>query len=468
MATSITIESNKKVINQEPEIDVLGNFKNQINKTIIKSTRGTNGTENAQLPVARSMRSIILTITSSIICFIVLNVVVLIAVIRHLYRRYILNHKHAILEESSFDQFHKEVEVNYTLSYYAELLGLKIQQYKVVTDDGFILEVERLYNPEVEISTINRRKPIFLLHGLLGSSGCFLSGGKKSLAYLLVSRNYDVWLGNNRGGHFPNHTKFSENDPRMWDWDVNEMVMYDIPVIINQILTINEHGGKLSVLAHSQGCAQMAMLFENKNSLQYTQKIDKCIFLAPAIYRGRLLCEKTFFIFVKNLPDFLFDIVFGIKSFIPLLMHLKIHIGGTFLFRRVAPAVTSYIFDCSDCLWEKEIRKIHLAFVPVFVSVKLIKWWTRSDNTGAVTLNKSVIGNRNAWFGNETPQLLLFSGGVDAMVDVDMFEERLKTIEHSMVGKWKHHKINEYAHLDFLWAHDLKEKIGQDILEFLS
>jgi len=107
--------------------------------------------------------------------------------------------------------------------------GYGAEIHYVVTDDGYILALHRIINPSALKSNASL-KPIFLQHGLLGSSADWLIntpqlssfdyefdndiefGGKvgNNLGFVLSDYGYDVWLSNSRGNTYStNHTKMS-------------------------------------------------------------------------------------------------------------------------------------------------------------------------------------------------------------------------------------------------------------------
>ena len=110
------------------------------------------------------------------------------------------------------------------VAYYARRVGLDVEEFKVITEDGFIIELWHVYNPK-EYTPVppqnrdhrktevfpkdfisnghttgasgsqyvdgNRRYPVLLIHGLLQSAGAYCSNDDDSLAFFLCKRcNY--------------------------------------------------------------------------------------------------------------------------------------------------------------------------------------------------------------------------------------------------------------------------------------
>jgi hypothetical protein len=91
-----------------------------------------------------------------------------------------------------------------SLDYYAKRVGLRIREEEVQTEDGFILKIQRVidpedppeswakpttaedYNQEEEKEKKKPRYPVLLVHGLLQSSGAYCSNEERSLAFYLT------------------------------------------------------------------------------------------------------------------------------------------------------------------------------------------------------------------------------------------------------------------------------------------
>lgn len=405
------------------------------------------------------------------------------------------------------------------LRYYYRQYDINIEEYEVETDDGFILDLWHLVPMNMTQQENKRIReeayPMLMLHGLLQSSGSFASSGRKSLAYFMFESGFDVWLGNNRCGFNPkwNMHKLKERygqnanlEFKKWDWDVNEMTTYDLKTHIEFILRKKPNFEKLTLMSHSQGTTQAFMglvngteLYNNKDNdtgFSLVDKLDNYIALAPAIYPGPLLDEKMFVKFMGSGIDHPW--VFGKRSFMPLMMQMRNLAAGLKPFSFFSYIMFNYLFDWNDVLWDRCLRDRHFLFSPVHISVKLMQWWLspdpskisfkhgadkifppertwfpinnaeedKNENTGKDT----ELGSSSALHLNKArkdagsfPRLLLFIPRQDRLVNGEKLINHF--INHEDKSIYKIWYIDEYSHLDVLWAHDVIDRIGQPVLD---
>lgn len=380
------------------------------------------------------------------------------------------------------------------LTFYYAQYNVDIQKYRITTADGFVLDLWRLVSRD---APTNSRYPLLLLHGLLQSCGAFASTGQKSLAYYLLVAGFDVWLGNNRCGLNPEWDKekvcevmqASRFERAKWDWDIEEMVKYDMRALIEFILNRVPYK-KISLIAHSQGTTQGLHGLVNglkiyDDDFQLIDKLDNFVALAPAIYPGPLINEKWFIRLMASCVDNPW--LFGNKSFIPIMMTMRNLLVGTRLFSFLSYAMFNYMFDWSDALWDKSFRDRNFLFSPVHISVKLMQWWLSPDPSktsfqyGAhkifpddktwfpVDKNMSTITphlNRSQQQPHDYPKILLFIPKKDRLVDGDRLIKHFEEYEHPDL--YKIFSLRDYSHLDVLWAYDVTNKIGSLLLSNLK
>ncbi|KAJ6262521.1 hypothetical protein Dda_3331 [Drechslerella dactyloides] len=208
--------------------------------------------------------------------------------------------------------------------YYARRVGLDMEEVKVTTEDGFILTLQHLFDPN---DTGGRKKyPVLLVHGLLQSAGAFCSNDDNSLAFYLCKSGYDVWLGNNRCFYAPKHMALKSSDPRMWCWNIRQMGVFDLPAFVDHILHVTGFS-KLALVAHSQGTTQSFVAMAKDQHPTLGSKISIFCALAPAVYSGPLI-KAAHFKFMKLIPAGMFRVVFGIHSFIPFMVTMHSMVPG--------------------------------------------------------------------------------------------------------------------------------------------
>nr|XP_039249554.1 gastric triacylglycerol lipase-like [Styela clava] len=160
--------------------------------------------------------------------------------------------------------------------------GLEADEHYVTTADGFILLVIRVRSPRIKPHP--DKLPVFLLHGLLSSCDCYINNLRnESLAFILADMGYDVWLGNIRGNRYTTrHQHLHPNDKEFWKWSFDEMGQYDVPVMVDFVLSQTGHK-KLDFIGHSEGCTNLITSVVSQGR-PMSDRVNKFIALAPAAY----------------------------------------------------------------------------------------------------------------------------------------------------------------------------------------
>ena len=106
--------------------------------------------------------------------------------------------------------------------------GYEFSKHEVITEDGYILGVHRVSNPQF----LKNAPVVFMQHGLFGSSDAWTTNGENSPAFMFAKAGFDVWLGNNRGNdHSRKHVTLDANkdEKSFFDFSFIELGKYDIP-----------------------------------------------------------------------------------------------------------------------------------------------------------------------------------------------------------------------------------------------
>ncbi|XP_044262252.1 lipase member K-like [Tribolium madens] len=176
--------------------------------------------------------------------------------------------------------------------------GYKSETFTVTTSDGYILTIFRI------ISNITEpvKGPVFIQHGILGTSASWVAIGNRSLAFYLADRGYEVWLGNTRGSYYSNkHVSLSIDNPEYWDFDVDTIASIDIPTQLKFVFS--KTAEKITYIGHSMGTSVIFMyVSSNVEAENYVKQI---LALAPIAY----INDVPILEFVRPLGSFLVNIL---------------------------------------------------------------------------------------------------------------------------------------------------------------
>ncbi|KAF2435824.1 alpha/beta-hydrolase [Tothia fuscella] len=402
------------------------------------------------------------------------------------------------------------------VAYYARRVGLDCETFWVETEDGFIIELWHLFNPltsrkaqsadfkpeflpgesssEGELPEEGGRYPVLLIHGLLQSSGAYCCTDENSLAFFLAKSGLDVWLGNNRCGFKPRHSHLKPTDSRIWAWNIRQMGVLDLPALISRVL--HETGfSQLALVAHSQGTTQTLVALAKEQRPEIGDLISVVCLLAPAAYAGPLI-GKMYFKFMRVISPAMFRAMFGIHAFIPFMMKMHKLLPGKF-YGFMGYRVFSFLFNWTDQRWDRELRDRCFQFAPVYVSAESMRWWlgrecfarhkcilsTKQESQmeneedleddevcedgdlDNMEITKSKDRGRFSWYDEHVPPLALWVAGSDDLVDGKRLLRRFERGREPFVEIVHQSVIEEYEHLDVIWAIDSIEKVGKGVLE---
>lgn len=434
------------------------------------------------------------------------------------------------------------------IGFYARRVGLDVEIHLVETEDGFVIELWHVYDPEEYTplpeeerrhkgpdlftgksrrepgQTKNNKKPKFpvlLMHGLLQSSGAYCVNDEDSLAFFLCKSGYDVWLGNNRCGFKPRHVLLEYSDPRMWCWNIRQMGVFDLAALTSRVLY--ETGfEKIGLIAHSQGTTQTFVALAKEQRPDLGEKLTVFCALAPAAYAGPLI-GKMYFKFMRVITPAMFRMLFGIHAFIPFMMtmHSLLHPR---VYGWLGYKVFSFLFNWTDRRWDRDLKNRMFQFAPVYVSAESMRWWlgrecfakhkcilatkeewraeekedreldkldkqerSRNEKKANKILKaaeRDMEGNHKsekskhaarrmrpkgsrAWYNHQAPPFAFWVCGNDALVDGTKLLRRFDGGREPHVKVVHKKVIEEYEHLDVIWAMDAVDQVFTEIREVL-
>ncbi|XP_060080217.1 gastric triacylglycerol lipase-like [Ylistrum balloti] len=384
---------------------------------------------------------------------------------------------HTELLENVYRNFmHTDPEVFMNVSQLITSKGYPCEEYTVETKDGYLLGIQRIpHGRHNKHHTPNKlpRPVVFLQHGLLGASTNWVANlANESLGFQLADAGFDVWLGNSRGNTYSTkHVKLSPDCDEFWKFSFDEMAKYDIPAVLNHILTVTGHDD-LFYIGHSQGTLiNFAMLSDNP---ELSRKIKLFVALGPVTVPAHIISPLKY---LAAVPDEIAYSLLGRKDFLPNYLIIKI-LGDTLCKETVTRAV------CSDILFlcaGYDIHNLNKTRLPVYInhspagtsmqdmihfSQMIRSKEFKKYDYGSVSANKKHYGQDTPPAYNVTKvttPVVLYWAEKDWLAvpqDVKILQSKLPNVRGI-------YEIKDWNHLDFIWAVNAYKVLYKDIIKLL-
>ncbi|XP_042500115.1 triacylglycerol lipase 2-like [Macadamia integrifolia] len=367
--------------------------------------------------------------------------------------------------------------------------GYKCQDFHVTGLDGYIMGLERI--PEGCSSSgddAKKKPPVLLQHGVLVDGMTWMIGSpKESLAFVLADSGFDVWISNTRGTRSSKrHVSLDESQQEYWNWTWDDVAKNDLPAIVDFVY--NQTGQKLHYIGHSMGTTiAMAALSEGR----LADQLSSLSLLSPVAYMNLMtnaMAVLTANAFIGELGDMLgmeeFDLrkVLSVKNFWPngqfaaqLFSGVCKRIGGIDLDNLVTKFIsqncclnsTAFQFAMDHALQSTSMKNI-VHFSQTFRNGGFLKKY----DYGSPSQNMKHYGKPEAPGYNlcniprNLPMFLSF-GGNDKVADVKDVNHLLEDLKTHDKDKITTHFVSKYAHMDFIFAMDVKEQVYNTLIDFL-
>ncbi|NWQ62561.1 LICH hydrolase, partial [Neopipo cinnamomea] len=342
--------------------------------------------------------------------------------------------------------------------------GYPSEEYNVVTEDGYILHLNRIPHGRGNAGCQGPRPVAFLQHGLLSEGSSWVTNlDNNSLGFILADAGYDVWIGNSRGTTWSKqHLLLSPKRDDFWAFSFDEMAKYDLPAMINFIE--QKTGQKqLYYIGHSQGTTVAFIAFSTMPQL--AQKIKMFLALAPVT---TLTFSPSPVRKLALFSDQGLKKIFGTKDFLP---HTAL--GELFFSKFCACSKTcrSFLSVTFGFNWKNTNASridVYAGHIPAGTSVRNVIHWMQVNLPSCFPVQNRV------FCGQSGPPLYdvkdmevptaIWSGGLDCLADPQdtaLLLPQIKNLVH-------HRLIPQWNHMDFIVGLDATEILYLEMLDTMK
>ncbi|XP_054838600.1 putative lysosomal acid lipase/cholesteryl ester hydrolase [Eublepharis macularius] len=352
--------------------------------------------------------------------------------------------------------------------------GYPSEEYEVVTDDGYILSVNRIPHGKGGQWNKNPKPVVFLQHGLLAAGSNWVANfGYNSLGFILADAGYDVWLGNSRGNTWSQkHKYYSVKQEEFWEFSFDEMAKYDLPASINFILDKTGQE-QIYYVGHSQGTTIAFLAFSTMPQL--AKKIKMFFALAPV---ATIKFSSSPLTKLGKFPDLLLKEVFGTKQFLPqnsIIRWLATHICDHILLDDLCGNIFFLLCGFNERNLNLTRVDVYSTHCPAGTSVQNMLHWGQMSKSGNFrAFDWGSKAKNMAHYNQSTPPYYkvqemhvptaLWSGGHDWLADPKDIAVLLTKIPNLVY----HNNIPEWEHLDFIWGIDAPQRMYKEIIQLMQ
>ncbi|KGL81604.1 Lipase member K, partial [Tinamus guttatus] len=348
--------------------------------------------------------------------------------------------------------------------------GYPSEEYDVITEDGYILQINRIPHGRENAENQGPKPVAFLQHGVLSEGSVWVTNlANNSLGFILADAGYDVWIGNSRGNTWcKRHLTLSPVREEFWAFSFDEMAKYDLPAMISFIE--QKTGQKqLYYIGHSQGTTIAFAAFSTIPEL--AQKIKLYIALAPAasIKFVRSPLKK-----LALFSDYGLKAMFGTKEFMPHTSLSELLLGKLCPYSKTC---RNFLFTLIGFNWNNVNRSrvdVYAAHAPAGTSVQNLIHWIQGFQSGTLKAFDGGSIYNNLRYSQMAPPFYdvknmsvptaIWNGGADCLCDPRDVALLLPQIPNLVY----HKLIPEWNHLDFLLHLNVTEVLYKEIIDVMK
>uniref|UniRef100_A0A672P260 Lipase n=1 Tax=Sinocyclocheilus grahami TaxID=75366 RepID=A0A672P260_SINGR len=350
--------------------------------------------------------------------------------------------------------------------------GYPAQEFEVVTEDGYILSINRIPHGDKNKDGQEAKPVVFLQHGLLAAGSNWVTNlPNTSLGFLLADAGFDVWLGNSRGNTWSRkHVSLDPKQKEYWQFSHDELAKKDLPAVIN-FITKTTGQEQIFYVGHSQGTTIAFIAFSTMPEL--ASKIKMFFALAPVATVG---LTKSSMSKLSVIPEFLIWDLFGRKDFFPQNELIKFF-ATEFCSRKPLSVLCGNIFFLLCGFDEKNLNMsrtpVYTTHCPAGTSVQNMVHWAQAVKSSKLMAYDYGKAGNMAHYNQSTPPLYnvrdmtvptaLWSGGQDTLADPHDVAVLLTQIPKLVY----HRNIKHWEHLDFIWGLDAPQEMYNKMIEMM-
>ncbi|XP_042500352.1 triacylglycerol lipase 2-like isoform X4 [Macadamia integrifolia] len=321
--------------------------------------------------------------------------------------------------------------------------GYQCQEFYVKTEDGYVLNMQRIPRGRSGSGLLNNMKqPVLLQHGVLVDGMTWvLNTPEQALPFILADSGFDVWIANTRGTRFSrSHLTLDASQRAYWNWSWDELVEYDLPATIDFLY--RQTGQKIHYVGHSMGTLiALASFSEGK----LVDKLKSAALLSPVAY----LSHMTTAIGVLAARSFVGEMtkLMGVAEFNP---------KGKEVANLLHSLCMNPSVDCYDLM---------TSFTAARKGLVSKYDYEKKD----VNMEHYGQGTPPIYNLSNVPRdlpLFLSYGGRDALSDVGDVELLLDSLKFHNGDKLTTLFLKDYAHADFIMAVNAKEMVYNALIAF--
>ncbi|KAF5298366.1 hypothetical protein FQR65_LT01144 [Abscondita terminalis] len=358
-----------------------------------------------------------------------------------------------------------------------EKYGFPVEVHTITTEDGYILETHRI--PHGRSNKDEPGKiPVLVMPGVVCGSDIWVNMGlNDSLGFVLADKGYDVWLANYRGTTWSRkHQTFDPdtNPKEFFDYSFQEIAAYDVPAMIDYILDVTKQEN-LMYVGHSQGTTSFFAMAASKP--EYQKKIRFMTALAPVAYTTNI--KHIIFNLIKKYYDVALSLietngVYEILKHSPLLSLLvQVLCNDDSFFQPLCGEIIYFIAGVSTN-FDESLLPVITSNTPAGGTTRIFIHYVQIGMAKSFQKYDFGLEANLAKYGQTTPPAYnlssievptaIFYSDQDTLSIVKDVKKLLSELPNVVYEEF----IEDYSHLDYIWASNIVEVVYTDVIITLA